>query len=575
MHRATALASAFLLTACAHDPVDQLRTVSTPEALEKHCVEHIGGPTVESPAKGVFVARGYDLANTIVIQTPEGNVVVDPGMTVGRAKAMRAALEKQAPGKTLALVLTHSHIDHVGGASVWMDEGTEVWATDSFARNFMKQYGDFRTLEGARAQRQFGARLPDEAIPCSALGLRVDFEGLGELGVRLPTKTIGDGVELDFGGVTVVLRPAPGETTDELMVWLPKTRALLPGDNLYTAYPNLYTIRGTERRPVGDWVKSLDAMRALDPAVLVPSHTEPVIGEAAVREVLRNYRDGIAWVLAHVVREANRGVPLDTIVETAGLPPHLAGLPHLAERYGQVDWSARAIYVNHLGWFDGDPEDLYPMPMKEAARREVDLMGGEKRVLDEAKTALDHDDARWALNLLARLRVAGVEAGEHADPWRTAWVRALTRVGETVGNSNGRSYLLMSALEAETGPEPLPPPVLDEAMVASLPIETFFEALPARLFPEQAMDVTASVVVDLEGDRWVITVRRGIAEVVRGTPLPGTPEPLATAKTTARTWKRIALGLDSPAGAVAGGDLDIEGGVLTFKGFMDRFRKGP
>jgi alkyl sulfatase BDS1-like metallo-beta-lactamase superfamily hydrolase len=41
---------------------------------------------------------------------------------------------------------------------------------------------------------------------------------------------------------------AHGETHDQLFIWLPRQRVLMPGDNYYRAFPNLYTIRGTTPR---------------------------------------------------------------------------------------------------------------------------------------------------------------------------------------------------------------------------------------------------------------------------------------------------------------------------------------
>lgn len=74
-------------------------------------------------------------------------------------------------------------------------------------------------------------------------------------------------------------------------------------------------------------------------------------------------------------------------------------------------------------------------------------------------------------------------------------------------------------------------------------------------------------------ESWTITVRRGVAEVREGTPLPGTPEPVATITTTSRTWIGLALDVRDPAAALIAGDLEVDnpGGVLTFLG---RFQSG-
>ena len=179
---------------------------------------------------------------------------------------------------------------------------------------------------------------------------------------------------LEIGGQTLDLREAGGETDDQLLVWLPTSKTLLCGDNYYAAFPNLYTILGTRPRSTTTWIESLDAMRRLRPEVLVPSHTAPVIGAAEVLSTLRDYRDAIQWVRDQVFRGANAGLALDDVVASAALPPHLSKVPALQQLYGQSDWSARAVYTNTLGWFDGKAKNLYPLDDTTRANEFVKLL---------------------------------------------------------------------------------------------------------------------------------------------------------------------------------------------------------
>ena len=56
--------------------IDYRKTKMNPHRLHKHCQEQVGEPRVEEVAEGVFMAMGYDLANTMLIRTSEGHVVV-------------------------------------------------------------------------------------------------------------------------------------------------------------------------------------------------------------------------------------------------------------------------------------------------------------------------------------------------------------------------------------------------------------------------------------------------------------------------------------------------------------------
>ena len=541
--------------------------VAAEEALHGHCNNEIGPPRVEELAPGLWVAIGYDLANTIVLETPEGNVVIDVGMSELRAAATRAAIEEQVPGDIAAVVYTHSHIDHVGGALAWAEDDTPIWATDAFAEHFVKQYGAFAIAETRRGNRQFGLHVSDEELPCSGLGRRADVDAALETGALMPTETFSEFVALDFGGVQIELHEAHGETHDQLYVWIPHLEALLPGDNYYAAFPNLYTIRGTSPRDVDAWIESLDRMRAHDPALLVPSHTSPVIGQEAIRGVLTSYRDGIQWLRDGVVRAANRGESLEQVVRGVQLPPHLAERAELQPLYGQVDWSVRAIYGNNLGWFDERSSTLYPPA--DAARREIEMMGGASAVLAAAEGALGNDDPRWALHLLDKLAESGmVEAEVLGEPLG----RAYASLASGVANTNGRGWLLESAAELVEDFGPTGSVIVNDRLVQDLPVEVVFDVLPSRLDVEAAGDQLLSVALDLDGRQFVVTVRSGIAEVIEGEPLPGGPAISATISTDEVTWKRIALGVLEPTDAVIDGDLSVDNLAVAIE-FLGLFQR--
>lgn len=75
-----------------------------------------------------------------MVKTSEGHVVVDVAMSPFKSRIMRAALAEAAGDAPIhTIIYTHSHIDHVGGASGWAGNGTRIWATD-------KLTGDSGTL---------------------------------------------------------------------------------------------------------------------------------------------------------------------------------------------------------------------------------------------------------------------------------------------------------------------------------------------------------------------------------------------------------------------------------------------
>jgi alkyl sulfatase BDS1-like metallo-beta-lactamase superfamily hydrolase len=540
-------------------------------ALDARCRE-LTTPRLVDVGSRVTVALGYDLANVVLVATNAGNVIVDSGADPGRGAAMREALTKRHPGKILALIYTHSHLDHVGGASAWAESGTQIWATTAFSDNFIKQYGMFQPVEQLRGARQFG-RGATPALPCSALGPLPDLDAAARTGARLPTREFSGRKTLTFGDVKLELLEAHGETTDTLMVWLESERILIAGDNFYRSFPNLYTIRGTTARPVDEWIRSLDRARALKPVALVPMHTEPVLGDEAVQRALTSYRDAIQWVRDETVRGANSGATVDELVDRIRLPAHLANDANLAETYGRVDWSVRGIYETQLGWFSGTGGELAGMPRAAASGREIELMGGPDAVLSEAETALARGDAPWAAHLLDKLSLSPLSpemTGRLNKALAAAW---RSEAAKSI-NTNARGYLAAIAAERDGSAPPLPRPGPDERLIDQLPVDLFLNRMVTLLKRQETVDLNETIKITFTdvGRSFYLSVRRGVLEVFESdSPLPGTPAPAATLTLESAAWKRIALGKVTAAAALTLGGIEIDGDAAALARFLGRF----
>ena len=162
---------------------------------------------------------------------------------------------------------------------------------------------------------------------------------------------------------------APGETDDQLFVWLPEEKVLCCGDNYYGCWPNLYAIRGSQYRDIAAWVDSLSLILSYRPKILFPGHTLPIYGEEEIQTTLGNFRDAIQSILLQTLDCMNQGMDMLEAVEQVKLPEKYRDLPYLQEFYGTVSWTVKGIYAGYVGWFDGNPVHLDPSPRESTARK--------------------------------------------------------------------------------------------------------------------------------------------------------------------------------------------------------------
>ncbi len=356
-------------------------------------------------SESVYTAVGYGLSPVSMIVGDDGLVIVDTGLDPAAGKAVMAAFRKITNLPVKAIIFTHGHGDHTGGARAFMEDGTQVWAREPFnVEDGQFAEAGLKAVYQTRGFRQFGVLVPEDGIEHVGIGARyfpAPDPNAGEASKPVsPTHTFRDaGTSLDIAGLKLELVAASGETSDQLFVWFDEERVVFAGDNFYKSWPNLYAIRGTAYRDVNAWVKSLAAMLEKKPHHLVGGHTRPIVGEAQTTKVLTNYRDAVKYVFDKTVEGMEKGLTPDELVSYAKLPEKYQNLDYLRPYYGHPDWGVRSIFTGYLGWFDGNPTSLFPLAPKEKAVQMVQLAGGPQAMQEAMNKAKKAQQYQWALQL--------------------------------------------------------------------------------------------------------------------------------------------------------------------------------
>lgn len=396
-----------------------------------------------------YTAVGYAASNVHFLVGSTGVVVIDTTETTQAAENILADFRKVCDLPISTIIYTHSHRDHISGASVFAQgHDVEVIAADNFNSDLVnvdKSRPAPNAVLMARTKRHFGISLPpDERISVGVGPGDRPMKGMGA-GYLEPTVRISKTTTLTREGFELELAKAPGETPDHVIVWLASDRILFSGDNFYHAFPNLYAIRGTSYRDFDAWADTMDLLLAYQPEILAPGHTMPVIGADAIREALTNYRDAIRHVVAETVKGMNSGLDPVTIAHHLTLPNSLANKPYLQEYYGHIGYASRAYFAGTLGWFDGNPTSLAQLPPATEAKKLIELAGGADNVLANATKSLEDGEPQWAMELVDRLIAADIESA----PARELKVKALRQLADLTVNAPTRNYYLLSARELE------------------------------------------------------------------------------------------------------------------------------
>ena len=553
--------------------VEKIKQMPYPDQPEVHpnllaANEFWSPKEVHKVTDGVWVAVGYDLANSIMIEGDDGLIIVDTLSTYEAAKEVIAEFRKITDKPVKAIIYTHGHLDHVHGTGAFLEEGEdiEIYAHDSHVEFYINENSVLGPIGSERSAMASGAFLPKEGPDRQNMGL---FPKIlpGTIAYAAPTQTFSDELEVEISGVKIKMAFVAGESSDQIYVWLPEKEVLLIGANISGIIPNIYTLRGSVYRDPMNYVNALDEMIPLEPEYLVPSHVKPITGKDNIKDVLISTRDSAQYIYDQTIRGMNQGYTADELSHMIELPEELENHAWLTKTRNQVSSHVKQIYYGNLGWYEGDPAFLTPISLKEKSQNIVNGFGGIFNTNSDVKRAIENGEYEWA----AELATYAINTDPDNEESKLLKAHALRVLGQRSDSFDIRHWSLTEArvLEGEITIVPGAFTQTSPEQMAELPIDKLLKALPTKLDPEKAkgLDIVLGVQYsDVEQD-FTLHVRNSILAVTDG--FPDDPQVILSLDTA--THKQIVSGHLSLEEAIEAEQIELFGDQDDVTAFVNLF----
>ena len=438
---------------------------------------------------GVYQVRGLDIANMTLIEGERGVIVVDTLTSIeGARAAMELYFKHRGRRPVAAVIFTHTHTDHWGGARGVLEE--EMLASGRvpiIAPNlFMEHAVSENIIAGPamlrRAQYQFGpflAKGPRGQVDCG-LGKSM---AAGSIALLRPSDLImATGDKRTIDGLEFEFQMAPNsEAPAEMHFFIPHYQLLNLAENCTHNFHNLLPFRGADVRDALAWSKYLGEALQMwggKAQAMCGQHHWPVWGVERIDTMIRQQRDLYKFAHDQTIRLMNHGLTATEIAETIRLPASLDGAWHARGYYGHIRHNVKAIYQKYLGWYDASPVNLDPLPPVDAGKKYVEYMGGADAILERAVKDFAKGEFRFVAQAVSHL----VFADPDHQAARALLADTFEQLGYAAESATWRNAYLFGAQELRQGMPKAPPrPPMPRETLAALRTEQLWDVLGIRL----------------------------------------------------------------------------------------------
>ncbi|WP_088072084.1 alkyl/aryl-sulfatase [Gottfriedia luciferensis] len=529
---------------------------------------------------GVYQVRGQDISVLTIVEGKTGLIVLDTLSSVETAKAAMELYYAHRPKKPVsAIVISHSHADHFGGVKGIIQyaanpKNVQIIVPTNFTKEVFSENVLLGNIMSRRAGYMFGSLLPINKHGFVTAGVGPGLS-TGTISFLPPTIEIKDPIQsMEIDGIKFkFLLTLNTEAPSEMHFYLYDFKTLFVAENTGHTMHNLYTLRGAKTRDTSDWVKALDNTIDLfgkeEIKAMATAHSWPTWGKDRVLEHLSKQRDLYKFIHDQTIRLANHGYTADEIAEQIQLPKSLDRYWANRGYYGNLKQNAKAVYNFYLGYFNGNPSDLDPLPQEETGAKTIQYMGGEKNVLKQAKVDFSKGEYRWVAQVLKNVVMTNPSNKEAKD----LLARAYEQLGYQAESAVWRNFYLTGAQELRKGVvknKSKEAHTVNLETLLSMPINDFLDYTSIKLNGPKAEGKTFTFNVNFTDMKtnYSVEVRNSVLNYKPNTVIE---KPDATVTLNKVTFYLIVLGRIDFEKAVENGKVFVEGNQDKFEEMVTLF----
>lgn len=421
-----------------------------------------------------------------------------------------------------------------------------------------------------RAGYMFGNLLPANERGFVTSGIGPGLSN-GTFSYLPPTKEVKDDIQtVEIDGITFKFLLTPdSEAPSEMHYYINDYKTLVVAENTGHTLHNIYTLRGAKTRDTLKWVKALDETVDLfgneDIDAMVTAHTWPIWGRDNVLEQLESQRDLYKYIHDQTIRLANLGLTPDEIAEKLKLPEKLDKVWANRGYYGTLKHNVKAVYNFYLGYFNGNPSELDPLPQEESGAKYVQYMGGEKKVIKEAKLDYKKGEYRWVAQVLKHVVMANPKNTEA----KNLLAKAYEQLGYTAESSVWRNFYLTGADELRNGVADSKGSggMMNLDTLLNMPMDDFLKFLSIKLNGIKAENKNMAFHLTFTDSKtnYTIDLNNSVLNFKKGK-MASAPDAALTLDKM--TFYQIALGREDLSKMEAAGKVAISGDKKQFEDFL-------